>query len=182
MNPKTLSIIGLICLTISQFLLAQGFDFLQAQQPIDFAHWLMMMGAILMLAFSFIFPKGVISSVATFLTILGVIAHIGMCTIDFLLWSYGDDYESRNAIIGQLMNTPSIQIPFMIIGPALLYAGVATYAWQFIKSHTLAAMITLVGSGIIGVGQTMVENRLFIVCGCVVFSVGLLMLVFRKED
>lgn len=181
MKSKVLAVIGLVFIIISQILLAQGFDFIQSQRPIDFAHWLMLIGSILCLAFINVFPKNVISTIATVLTILGVIAHIGMCTIDFVLWAYGDDFESRNAVISHLVNTPSIHLPFMIVGPSLFYAGLATYSWQFFKEHTLAVLITLFGSGVIGIGQMILQNRIYVVIGCLIFAMGLITLTFRDD-
>jgi len=48
MNENTLTIVGLILLAISQILLSFGYDFLMAQRPIDFAHWAMLLGAVLL--------------------------------------------------------------------------------------------------------------------------------------
>ena len=181
MNLKILCIISLALLTLSHILLSLGFDFLQNQRPVDYTHWIMLIGACLSLSFSFVFPKSIINIIATVITILGVIAHIGMCTIDFMLWSYGDDYDGRNALIGQIMNTSSISIPFLTVGPAMLFAGLTTQVWYFIKSHTLAAILALVGSSLIGLGQMVLHNRMAVVGGFVIFSIGMLLLVFRKE-
>ncbi|MEM9719037.1 MAG: hypothetical protein AAGA10_07310 [Bacteroidota bacterium] len=182
MNPKVLGTIGLLFLVISQVLLAQGFDFLQGQKPIDFAHWFMLSGAVLSLAFSFVFPKGIIHTIATVLTVIGVIAHVGMCTIDFVLWSFGQDMEGRDSLIFHLMDTPSIWLPFMVVGPAFLYVGLSFHAWKFIRSHTVLAIMTLLSSTLIGLGQFLFQNRLWVVVGTILFALGLVLLAFRKEN
>ncbi len=182
MKTKITATLGLTFIIISQVLFYQGFEFLQAQKPIDFAHWLLLIGACMSIAFSFIFPKSIINTVSTALTVLGIVAHIGMCTVDLALWSYGTDEASRNDLVGHLMNTPSIWIPFFTIGPSLLYIGLASQVWQFIRSHTTYALITLVGSALIGFGQFIPNNRIFAVIGMFLFALGLILLVFRKED
>ena len=181
MKPKILCIIGLLFLTLSQLLLAQGFDFLQAQQPIDFAHWFMLIGAILLLSFNYVFPKSIFNSIAIVLTSLGVIAHIGMCPIDIALWSFGEDAGKRNELIGHLINTPSIWYPFFVIGPSLLYIGLSIHAWKFIASHPISAILAIGGSALIGAGQFMGLDRRIVVLGCILFAIGLLLLVYRDE-
>ena len=180
LNLKLLGIGGLLMLTIGRIMLSIGFDALYPQQPIDFAHWLMLVGAILTLSFSFVFPKSLIHTVATVLTVLGVVAHIGMCTIDFILWSFGEDLTSRNELIGHLVHIPSVWYPFMIVGPAMLYAGLATHAWKFIFSHSISAIMTIGGSLMIGLGQMVWNDKVFVVVGYMVFSIGLVFLVYRK--
>jgi len=178
MNPKHFAVAGLAFLVASQILLLQGSEFLASQRPIDFAHTFMLLGAALLLAFNFIFPKGIIDSIANVLTALGVVAHIGMCTIDFVLWSYGSDFAGRDLLLSQLINTPVIWQPFMVIGPALLYAGLATHSWSFLRSNPLGAIVTLAGSAAIGIGQMVFHNHLVVLIACIIFSVGLLMLIY----
>lgn len=180
MNFKAIGIAGLLLLITSRILFLFGFDFMYAQKPIDYAHWLMLIGSVLCLSFTFVFPKSIFNTIGTSLTILGVIAHIGMCTIDFILWSYGNDYESRNELLGHLMNTPAIWLPFIAIGPALFYAGLSTHAWQFIRSHTLSAILAIVGAVGIGLGQVALHNQQVVVVGYVVFTLGMGLLAYRK--
>lgn len=181
MKVKIISVLGLIFIVIGQILLYQGFEFLNAQKPIDFAHWFLLIGASMTFAVSFALPKSIINTVATALTIVGIIAHIGMSAIDFTLWSFGTDDTSRNELIGHLMNTPSVWYPFFIIGPSLLYIGLATQAWQFIKSHTIFALTTVSGSFLLGFGQFMASDRIWALIGTIIFAIGLILLIFRKE-
>jgi len=179
MTTKIICIISLVLLIVSQILLTQGTNFNQ-QLPVDFAHWFLLLGAAMSLSFSFVFPKGIINTIATIMTIIGVIATIGMCAIDFTFWSFGDDFESRKELIIHLMNTPSIWYPFFVVGPAFLYAGLATYAWSFIKTNTLGAIITLLSSFSIGAGYILAGHGPMIVLGITFLAIGLLILVFRK--
>lgn len=182
MKVKIIGIIGLLFIVIGQILLYQGFDFLNAQKPIDFAHWFLLIGASMTIAISFALPKSIFNTIATALTILGIVAHIGMSAIDFTFWSFGTDNTKRNELIGHLMNTPSVWYPFFIVGPSLLYIGLATQAWQFIKSHKMYALITIGGSFLLGFGQFMSANRVWALIGTIIFSLGLALLVFRKEE
>ena len=70
-----------------------------------------------------VFSDNIFSDLATILTSLGIVALIGQATIDFLWWSYGTDFEGMNKLTSQIMESPSIRIPFMTIGPALFYFG-----------------------------------------------------------
>jgi hypothetical protein len=181
MKVKIIGIVGLLFIVIGQTLLYQGFDFLNAQKPIDFAHWFLLIGASMTIAISFALPKSIFNTIATALTILGIIGSIGMCAIDFTFWSFGTDDTSRNELIGHLMNTPSVWYPFFVIGPSLLYIGLATQAWQFIKSHRMYALITIGGSFLLGFGQFMLTNRVWALIGMIIFSLGLVLLLFREE-
>ena len=151
-----------------------GQDFLYNQKPIDYTHLILLIAAFSPLSFNFIFPKSIFSQIANAMTVIGVIAHAVMCGIDFVLWSYGDDYESRNLLIKHLMETPEIWIPFFTIGPGFLYAGVATHAWAFIKSNTLIAVLAMVGAISIGIGQIMGHQNALIIGGCILFAFGMI--------
>lgn len=181
MKLKILGIIGLILLIINQIMLSKGDGFVQTQEPIDFAHWVLLIGALLTISFSYVFPRSIFNTIATALTLLGIIAHIGMATIDFILWSYGDDYAGMNNLIIQLRNKPSIWIPFMTIGPSLLFIGLATHAWKFIRTHPIGGIVTIGGSVMIGLAAFLWDDRLLVVLSYIIFSTGLVLLVFRKD-
>ena len=181
MNLKLLCVLGLALLLLSRVLMSNGTAFINAQSPIDFAHWAMLVGALLMTPFHRFFPKGIFNTIATPMTMLGIAAHIGMCTIDFVLWSYGNDPESRDALIHHLANIPVIWIPFITVGPSLLYAGLATQAWPFVLSHPLAVVLTMLGSALFVVGHVVLHNEIMSIIGFVLFAAGLILLLYRKE-
>ena len=95
MNPKKICSIGLLLFVISYIMFPQGSKLAYFQEPIDFAHWFNLIGAILLFSFNNVFPKNNLNTAASIITTLGCIAHIGLCTIDFILWSYGTDDVSR---------------------------------------------------------------------------------------
>jgi hypothetical protein len=182
MKLKNIFIAGLILLTISRLLMNQGFHFLQAQQPVDFAHWFMLIGVLLLIPASRVFPKSRFNTVATPMIIAGIAAHIGMCAIDFIFWSFGDNYQGRDELLSHLINTPVIWLPFMVIGPSLLYIGLGTQAMYFFKSRPLSAILAIGGSMLIGLGQFMFQNGIIIISGYILFSIGLIFLIHRKAQ
>lgn len=181
MKLKICGITGLVFLVLNQILLLQGNEFIQTQNPIDYAHWLLLIGVVLTLSLNYIFSDNIFSNTATILTSLGVIALVGQATIDFLWWSYGTDYEGMNALTNQIMNRPSIRIPFMIIGPALFYLGLAIHAGKFIKKHALWSLIAILGVVITGLGSFAFDSRNIIVLGHFVLTLGIVGLVLKKE-
>lgn len=181
MNAKPFTLPAVLFLVMSHFLLFMGRDSISSQ-PVDVAHWFLLVSACMLLSFNFVFPKGIFNTIAIVLITLGVIAHVGMCTIDFLLWSYGDDYEARDMLLSHIRNSPAINLPFMTVGPAMLYAGLATHAWPFLPSKPVAALLTLVGATLVGLGQMVWHNYMFVILGSAVMGAGLLMLVFRKQN
>ncbi|EAQ99699.1 hypothetical protein [Maribacter sp. HTCC2170] len=178
---KFFCVIGLLFFVTSHILFSMASDFDFFLKPIDFAHWLNLIGASFLISFCFVFPKGKINSIASFLTILGVIGHIGMCTIDFIFWSFGDDYDGRSNLFQHLSKTPAIWYPFMIIGPSLLFAGLATHSWSFIKSHPIGSIMTLAGATLAGVANFIWDDRVYVTLSVVLFAIGLLLLLYRKE-
>ncbi len=179
MKPKTLCIIGLILFVISYIMFSQGS--LRVQKPIDFAHWFNMIGAILLISFNNVFPKNKLNSIASFLTALGVIAHIGLCTIDFIMWSFGNDDISRTELSTHISNTPSILYPFIIVGPSFLFVGLSLHAWNFIRTNTISALMVIVGAPAVGLSYFILKNGTFMVISCIIFAIGLALLLYRKE-
>ena len=71
------------------------------------------------------------------------------------------------------MNTPSIWYPFFVVDPALLFSGLATQAWYYISSRIIIALVTLLGSFALGLGQMVWRNELLVIVGYMVFALGL---------
>ena len=95
MKLKTYCIIGLSLFIISYWIFAKGNEFAHSQKPIDFAHWLNLIGLVFLMNFNKIFPKNKIGKAASIMTTIGVIAFIGLNTIDFISWSFGNDNSRR---------------------------------------------------------------------------------------
>lgn len=181
MKPKSICLFALLFFVLSYIMFSQGSKLANFQKPVDFAHWFNLIGAILLISFNKVFPKNNLNSVASFLTTLGVIAHIGLCTIDFIMWSFGNDDIARTQLSTHISNTPSILYPFIIIGPSLLFIGLAVHASNFIKTHTISSLMVIVGAPAVGFSFFILKNGVYMVLSCVLFALGLVFLLYRKE-
>jgi len=182
MNSKTICSAGLFFFVLSYMMFSQGSKLSYFQEPIDFAHWFNLIGAVLLFQFNRVFPKNFLNSIASFITTVGVIAHVGLCTIDFIMWSFGDDDIAKAALSEHISNTPAIVYPFVIIGPSLLFIGLALHAANFIKTNTAASLIVIAGAPAIGFSFFILKNGIYMVTSCIVFAAGLLMLLYKKDD
>lgn len=176
---KTLCSIGLIFFVISYVFFSQVS--LNTQKHIDLAHWFNLIGAVLLFSFNEVFPKNKINSIASVITALGVIGHIGLCTIDFIMWSFGSDDMGRNLLREQISNTPSILYPFVIIGPSLLFLGLSIHAFNFVKTHPISSSMVIIGAPFIGLSYFLWNNGNLMLISCIVFATGLALLLFRKD-
>jgi hypothetical protein len=181
MKPKTICLIGLFFFVVSYIMFSQGSKLAYFQKPIDFAHWFNLIGAVLLLSFNRVFPKNNLNTVASFLTILGVIAHIGLCTIDFIMWSFGDDDIAKAQLSEHISNTPSILFPFVIIGPSFLFIGLAAHASNFIKTNPISSLLVIIGAPAVGYSFFILKNGTCMVLSCLVFALGLVLLLYRGE-
>jgi hypothetical protein len=164
---------------VGQVILAKGQEFVFAQKPIDYAHWFLLVGAILMFSFSSVFPKNTFHFIGTLITIIGITAFIGMCTIDFILWSFKTE-ESRTEFLSLLFNTPSISLPFIIVGPSFLYIGLTIQSLNYFRTNFPGFILTVSGTIIIGIGQLITHQRIIVVFGHVIFAFGLVLLLYLK--
>jgi hypothetical protein len=151
------------------------------QLPIDLAHWFNLIGACLLLVFNKVFPKNRLNSVAAIVTSLGVIAHIGLCTIDLILWSYGADELAKEALSRQISHTPSILYPFVVLGPSLLFIGLAMHALNFLKTNRISALLVVLAAPAIGFSFFVLRDGIYMLLSCSVFVLGLVLLLYSKE-
>ncbi|WP_422860397.1 hypothetical protein ACOKFD_05930 [Flagellimonas sp. S174] len=179
-KTKKLCLLGLIFFVISYVFFSQGS--LSEQKHIDLAHWFNLIGAVLLINFNNVFPKNNLNSIASILTAIGVIGHIGLCTIDFIMWSFGSDNVGRNELSEQISNTPLILYPFVIIGPSFLFVGLATHAFNFIKTNPISSLMVIIGGPFVGISYFIWNNGTLMLLSCLVFAIGLALLLFRKED
>lgn len=178
---KILVSIGFIFLTLNQLLLLKGDEFIQNQQPIDFAHWLLLIGAVLCLSINRLFSNTGTGNLATILTLLGVVALIGQATIDLVWWSFGADYDGLIELINQLTEKPSIWLTFMAIGPSLFYTGIAIHALKMIKRNVFASSMVIVATIVIGLTSLVWTERIAIVFGHILLTIGILLIIYRKD-
>jgi hypothetical protein len=178
-KPKTLCAIGLVFFVTSYVFFS--LISLNTQKYIDLAHWFNLIGAVLLFSFNNVFPKNKINSVASVITTLGIIAHIGLCTIDFIMWSFGNDAIGSEKLREQISNTPLILYPFIIVGPSLLFIGLAAHSLNFIKTNPISALMVLIGGPFVGLSYFIWNNGFLMLISCMVFASGLALLLFREE-
>lgn len=178
-KPKTTCAIGLVFFVTSYVFFS--LISLNTQKYIDLAHWFNLIGAVLLFSFNNVFPKNKINTVASVITSLGIIAHIGLCTIDFIMWSFGNDAIGSEKLREQISNTPLILYPFVIVGPSLLFVGLAVHALNFIKTDTVSALMVLIGGPFVGLSYFIWNNGFLMLFSCMVFASGLALLLYRKE-
>ena len=179
MKVKILCTIGLIFFVISYIFFSQ--ISLNQQKHIDLAHWFNLIGAVLLINFNYVFSKNKLNSIASVLTAIGVIAHIGLCTIDFIMWSFGVNDIGRNTLSEQISNTPLILYPFIIVGPSFLFLGLAVHAMNFIKTNTVSSLMVILGGPFVGLSYFIWNNGTLMLISCIVFTTGLGLLLFRDE-
>lgn len=179
MKSKIICIIGLCLFVISYWIFTKGNEFAHSQKPIDFAHWLNLIGAVLLLNFNKVFPKNKIGKIASVLTFIGVVAFIGLNTIDFISWSFGNDNNARNIFLNQLASTPAIAFPFVYVGPSLLFLGLTIHAINFIKSNLIGYILTVFGAIFMGLGYFLWNNLIYTALGVSIFSLGLILILSK---
>ncbi|KFF04840.1 hypothetical protein [Flavobacterium reichenbachii] len=180
MKTKHLCLFGLLFFLISYVFFSN--ILLDFKQSIDFAHWFNLIGACLLSSFNDVFPKNKLSFLASIATTLGVIAHVGLCTIDFIMWSYQNNEIAKQALSVQISNTPSIFYPFIVIGPSLLFIGLSLHALNFIKSHLVLALMVAISSIAIGFSFFVLKDGIYMLLSCVVFVSGLGFLICKNDN
>lgn len=112
----------MIVLTAGQALLAQGHAFVMALQPLDWSHWLLLLGATTLTWRLTEIPVGWLGRLGRLLTVAGGAAFVGMSVIDFSLWALPSE-AAREAFASRVLEEPTISLPFISVGPALLFCG-----------------------------------------------------------
>lgn len=113
---KVFFVLGMLLFTVGQGLLQLGREFVSNQSPVDFAHWLLLVGVVFLLPFTGRLPRREIHLITIPLMLVAITAIIGMNALDFIFWSLPAG-EFKDQVVAHLMSTPSIWQPFIAIGP-----------------------------------------------------------------
>ncbi|WP_299529109.1 hypothetical protein [Ulvibacterium sp.] len=173
MKSKGSIAIGLILIITSQLLMSFGYEFLMSQQPIDYAHWALLIGAILMFGLWFHLPSNFSKNIGLTLMTFGIGGIVGMCVLDFILWASHSDPETKGKLFEIISNTPSIQYSFLIIGPALFYTGICVSTYGLFMNLKWQVIIVNIGALMIGLGHMVLHNGTIPVVGAVLLCIGL---------
>jgi hypothetical protein len=162
---------GLVLLTAGQTLLAQGPAFVMAQRPLDWAHWLLLLGAVTLTWRLTDIPVGRLGRLGQFATVAGGVAFVGMCVIDFSLWALPSE-AAREAFGDQVLRAPAIALPFLSVGPSLLFVGLGAMVLEWVAVMRWRAGLVLGGIVLVGAGQ-FGHARWLVVAGHLVILAGL---------
>lgn len=178
MNTKQRCLIGLVFFLISYLFFSKLLP--NVSESVDFAHWFNLIGACFLLSFNDAFPKTKINKVGSVLTALGVVAHIGLCTIDFIMSSYGNNEIEKAELSQHISNSPLLFYPFIAVGPSLLFLGLALHAFTFIKTETVKSLMVIIGAVAVGVAFFALKNGVLMVLSCAFFVLGLGLLLYKR--
>ena len=167
---------------VSQLLMSFGYEFLMAQNPIDYAHWALLIGAILLFALWFHLPENITKNVGLVIMSFGIGGIVGMCTLDFILWASNSNPEIKQGLMDIISNSPSINYPFLIVGPALFYTGICISTYGLFTKHMWQVVIVNVGALMIGLGHMVFENRVIPVIGSILLLIGLLSVIQSSNN
>ena len=152
LNPnEILFLLGLLTYTVGQYLIFIYFNDLEKlhnQEPIDFSHWLMIIGVLLLIPQIGNFPKSKFNFIGSPTLIFGIGLIIGMCVIDFVFWSLKDP-ELKSQVTKHLINTPEIWTPFMSVSGNIFMIGLLTSSFNYFKKSKLGVLLVFLGTIIV---------------------------------
>ena len=169
----TFVIIGLALIFISQLLMSFGYEFLMGQSPIDFAHWALLLGALLLFSLWFCLPEHITKGIGLTIMTLGIGGIVGMCTLDFVLWAAHSTPDTKDQLLGIIFNTASIKYPFMMVGPGLFYSGICIATYGIFKNYKWQVIVVNIGALMIGLGHMIFHNHYIPVAGSLLLLIGM---------
>src|SRR5439155_25442138 len=112
-------------------LIAQGHAFVMALRPLDWSHWLLLLGAVTLTWRLTDIPVGLLGRLGRLATIAGATAFIGMSVIDFTLWALPSEM-ARQTFGSLILHVPAISLPFLSVGPSLLFVGLGVMVLEWV--------------------------------------------------
>lgn len=141
---KSLFIIGFLLQIVAQVVFSLT-DKINLLKPIDFIHWTILLGIVLIIPGILRFSNGSFSKIGTPLTIAGIIFFIGMCILDFIRRNMPNQ-EMRNEFAGYLSQFPTIWKPFISKGPSFLNIGILLLSLNYIRQNKLGVILVLIAA------------------------------------
>ncbi len=162
-------LLGLVLYTVGQFLIFifyNDIEALHSQEPIDFAHWFMLIGVLLLIPQIGNFPKSKWNYISSPTLILGIGLIIGMCVLDFVFWSLKEP-ELKRQVSEHLINTPEIWKPFMKFNGLLFNLGLLTSSFSYYQNSKTGTLLVLIGTLAIYIGGGWIN-----VLGYILLTIG----------
>ncbi|MEL6323725.1 MAG: hypothetical protein AAFQ84_05790 [Pseudomonadota bacterium] len=168
--------IGLVIFTTGQGMTGLSLEFGASQHPIDYMHWMMLLGSLMMMPYAVKMPRTLVNRIASPLLILGVAAIGGMAMIDFILWSYGLTPE-RNALIDHLRAEPAIWPVFIELGAGWVFGfGLCLPSLYYLRQAPLGTLLVVLGGIMLPFGL-----RHYVLLGYPVIIVGYAICFWRSD-
>lgn len=142
---------SLAAMGVGQLLLSFGRDFIDAQQPIDWAHWLILIGAVGGALSISGFVYGQLGRIARAFVVIGAIGFGGMVAIDLMLWTLPAE-PMLDDTLSAALDSPQVAVPFLWVGPSLFFIGLMLIAIEWVRLSAWAAGLFIVGTVLNGVG------------------------------
>jgi hypothetical protein len=174
---KILFVLGLLFETIGQVLLTKGNEFIYALRPIDFAHWLLLIGVILLIPQIGNFRKSIFTFIGVPFILIGIMSIIGMCVLDFIWWSQPTQ-EIRNEFTNHISKVPSIWKPFISTTPKFLNIGLFILSLNYLKEHKIGVSIIILATIIKLFGGQFIPYSLVFVY--LLTFIGFVIIFFKK--
>jgi hypothetical protein len=144
---KIFFLIGISFILTGQIILTKGNDFVYSQEPIDFAHWFLLIGVVFLIPQVVSFPKKIFSFIGIPLTLIGITCIIGMCVLDFIWWSFPSE-EARIEFTNHISQVPSIWKTFITIGPSskIFNLGLLILSLNYISKEKIGIGILFIAT------------------------------------
>ena len=179
MTNRILFLTGLVFFLIGQIILAQGNDFVYSQKPIDFAHWLLLIGAVFLIPQVVTFPKSVFSYIGIPLCLVGIVCIIGMCVLDFIWWSFPSE-DARMEFTKHISQVPSIWKPFITTGSSskVFNLGLLVLSLNYFKKEKVGVAIIFIATLIL---WHIIPLPFRLIFGYSLTLIGFSVVLLRKE-
>lgn len=157
-------------LAAGQGLIARGPSFVMAQRPLDWAHWLLLLGAVSLTWRITEIPLGRVGRVGRLASVAGSAAFVGMSVIDFIFWTLPSE-AARHNFGRQVLESPVISFPFLTVGPSLLFLGLGMMVFDWAGFKRVPAAFVFIGIALVGYGQ-FGQARALVVAGHLLMLTG----------
>ena len=163
---KALFLLGLLVYTAGQVMLRLTDTAMRDQHPVDFTHWLLLIGVVLLIPYAARLPRRGFHLVTGPVLILGIVAVIGMNILDFAFWALPPDLDGP--FYEAVSDKQSVWWPFMRYGPNELFIT------AFVLPSLMLFKVSRIGTGLVIAGAlTMaIGTQWFNVLGYVLVIAG----------